>query len=658
MVAATIKDGLSNRAEAVFFNRAAYHKTALKKDGYYTFTGKPTKTKYGLQLAHPNYRLATKDEIGSISDSAEPDEKGDSESSDKLMPRYHLKESMTKAGLTNLYLQKLIKAVIDSLIADIKDDFPAGLLAIRDLSHLSYSIRNMHFPDDSDSLERSVKRFKYQEIFDFLLVLKHNSISKISTQAPVVEPASATARKVYDALPFELTSDQKKVLREIGADLKKGKPMNRLLQGDVGAGKTLVALLTMLMATDSGYQSILLAPTEILAEQHYKSFLGYLRDTDIGVELLTGGIKAKNKRKSHSAVASGQADIIIGTHALFQEKVKYSRLAYIVIDEQHRFGVEQRATLKSMAKESLQKNSLSGEKEFEPHTLLMSATPIPRTISLSAYGDLDLSFIKTKPSNRKPIITQVVSEGSRAEVYQFCKNEIRNGHKIFMLYPLVEDSDKLDLVSVEKAFEDVSSVFGSDKTKVLHGRMSSEEKDTIMKAFKKGEFDVLISTTVIEVGIDITEATVMIINHAERFGLSQLHQLRGRVGRSDLQSYCYLITHEKNISTDKNSSLFTNNENIEEPTAKQRLRVMEESNDGFYISEKDLELRGPGDILGVRQSGMPNFKFIDLKSDLEIIQNARNDVAEIYNNAKSYSEYQPYIEKITSISGNSKIDIA
>lgn len=634
MLTLSLRDGLDNKATAVFFNKTAYHKKAIKKDNYYSFTGKPEQTKYGLQFAHPSYRPALRDDIETMVEKLEKNNSGN-----EILPRYRIRESMAKAGITDVYLRKLIRLLLDALISDITDPLPQSILYKRNLPKLGYAIRNLHFPDNEETLRNSITRMKYSEMLEFQLQLRATSLRSAESKAPLIAAKSPSARIVYDKLPFALTQDQKKVLREIGADFESSKPMNRLLQGDVGAGKTIVALLTILMAVDSGYQAILIAPTEILAEQHYNAVLSYLKNTNLTVELLTGGLGAKRKSEVLTAIANGNVSVIIGTHAAFQDKVKYNRLAYLVIDEQHRFGVEQRASLRTMAKESL-------TADLEPHMLLMSATPIPRTISLSVYGDLDLSFIKTKPKNRLPIITKVFFESERDQIYQKCIREILKGQKVFMLYPLVDESEKLDLLSVVEAFKDISTYFSDYGVGMVHGKMSQDEKDTAMLRFKEGNYQILVATTVIEVGIDIPEATIMLINHADRFGLSQLHQLRGRVGRGSSQSYCYLITEDRYKKQLGIKNEIFSIQDHDTSNAVARLKVMEESNDGFYISEKDLEMRGPGDILGVRQSGLPDFNFLDLIADTDIIKMARDDSAEIVRGYNDNGSYYSLLQKI------------
>jgi ATP-dependent DNA helicase RecG len=434
-------------------------------------------------------------------------------------------------------------------------------------------------------------------------------------QSVVINKKSKLARKLYDNLPFELTDDQKKVIREIMSDMESGKPMNRLLQGDVGSGKTIVALLTMLSVIDDGYQVAIMAPTEILAEQHYHSIKKFTGDLDVNIIELTGGQRKKYRREVLEAIASGEADIIVGTHAMFESSVEYKNLAYIVIDEQHRFGVDQRADLIKRAKSSLPEDKV-------PHILVMSATPIPRTLSLTLYGDLDVSVIRQMPANRKPIKTKIVFDSEIDKVYDFIRKRVSEGEQAYIVYPLVEKSQKMELKSAVEFYEKLNNdIFPDLKCGLLHGQMFWYEKEEMMRAFLDKKYDILVATTVIEVGIDVPNVTIMVIEDAERFGLSQLHQLRGRVGRSDKQSYCLLVTKDKFSyelkRKDKNE--------MEKMAAIVRLRTMEATTDGFEIAEVDLKLRGPGDLMGTRQSGIPDFRFIDLTSDLDIISVARNE---------------------------------
>ncbi|GAB5464788.1 MAG: ATP-dependent DNA helicase RecG [Candidatus Kapaibacteriales bacterium] len=646
MLSVSLLDLQNKKASAVFFNRTGYHKKALTKDKFYVFTGKPEKNKYGLQIVHPRYTPATQAMIESELSDSQSDV---SSTSNDIIPKYSLSEQMLKSGITGAYIVKLMRYLHDKLLSQLKDQVPSTLLAKRDIPKLSYCIRNLHFPDSYEVLEKVLFRFKYEEMLRFQLALRYKSLNAIVGTGVPIRSKSESARKVYDSLPFELTSDQKKVLREIASDLSSGRPMSRLLQGDVGAGKTIVALLTMLMAKDSGYQTVLLAPTEVLAEQHYKTITKLLSITDTRTELLTGSTTAKRSAGILTSIANGSTDIVVGTHSLFQDRLKYHSLGLVVIDEQHRFGVEQRALIRELGSESLSKHT-GEENQTYPHILLMSATPIPRTISLSIYGDLDLSFIKTKPANRKPIVTKALRKKDINEVYESVKSEIRNGNQAFFIYPLVEESEESDLKSVEEAYEELKKVFGHQRVCMVHGKMHSKDKDATMTDFKSKKYDVMVATTVIEVGIDIPDATVMVINHAERFGLSQLHQLRGRVGRSEKQSYCYLISK---ASIDSKSQLKIGLD-LDISNSNARLEAMLTSDDGFYIAEKDLEIRGPGDIIGVRQSGMPNFKYIDLMSDLEVIEMAKVDANELVSN---YSE-EHYMELIEGSGVNFFTDIA
>nr|MDA3842735.1 ATP-dependent DNA helicase RecG [Candidatus Kapabacteria bacterium] len=435
-----------------------------------------------------------------------------------------------------------------------------------------------------------------------------------------MDPKSLSARTLFDRLPFELTRDQKKVIREISRDMSSPEPMNRLLQGDVGSGKTIVAALSMLVAVDNGFQTLIIAPTEILAEQHYHSFKNMLKDLDIEIVQLLGGQRAKARRQILESIESGKAKVIIGTHALFESTVHYNMLGLIVIDEQHRFGVAQRAKLKKLAELSYPVSKLT------PDVLVMSATPIPRTLSLTVYGDLDVSIIKQMPAGRKPIRTKVVFEKELPEVFEFIRSEIEAGRQAFIVYPLVEKSEKIDLKSAVEHFETIDNeIFHDLKCGLIHGQMFWYEKEEVMQGFLDKEYDVLVATTVIEVGIDVPNASVMLIENSERFGLSQLHQLRGRVGRGDQQSYCLLATKD-NFKYQFSKKSKNDDERI---NAVIRLKTMEESTDGFRIAEVDMELRGPGDVLGTRQSGLPSFRFLDIIRDVDIISSAKNLADEI-----------------------------
>jgi ATP-dependent DNA helicase RecG len=458
---------------------------------------------------------------------------------------------------------------------------------------------------------------KYEELFLFELLLAARRRSRKRPERGIpMQSQSQRARSLIERLPFDLTGAQKRVIREIVADMTSGTPMNRLLQGDVGSGKTVVALLCMLNAVDNGYQTLIMAPTEILAEQHFHGIQRMLgADHGMNIVQLVGSQRKKARTAVLEQIASGSANIVVGTHAMFESDVVYNKLGLIVIDEQHRFGVAQRAELKRLGQNS------HGDEPRTPHILVMSATPIPRTLSMTLYGDLDSSVIDQLPAQRKPIKTHVVFESKMQEVFGFVKSEVALGRQAYIVYPLVERSEKIDAKSAVEHYEDLCrTVFHDLSVGLLHGQMGWNEKEDVMKAFLNRDFDVLVSTTVIEVGIDVPNATVMLIENAERFGLSQLHQLRGRVGRGGEQSYCFLATKD-HFKYQMNRA--ANAEDMAK--APIRLKTMEETTDGFRIAEVDLRLRGPGDVMGTRQSGVPDFRFADLVTDGELIAQTRAD---------------------------------
>lgn len=546
-----------------------------------------------------------------------------------ILPKYKVSEQLSKSKISQKILRKIIKNCFDHYIIEIKDTLPQELLEQNNLLTLENATYNLHFPEDRSILELAQYRMKFEEIFYYLfnIVLTRQNIIE-NRDSIVITQKSNLSRKLYNSLTFELTKDQKKVLREIDSDYKSNKPMNRLIQGDVGSGKTIVSVFAMLMVLDAGFQCLMMAPTEILAEQHFQNISNLLKNLDIDIYLLTGSVRKKLRDEIFNKILTGKPCIIIGTHALFQSEIKYKNLALVVIDEQHRFGVEQRAELIKMAGNSFENKSIAA------HILILSATPIPRTLSLTAYGDLDISVIKTMPKNRKPIISRIFFESQRENVYKFIRKEISLGRQCFIVYPLVEKSDKLELKSAIENYELLSNeVFFGLKLGLLHGQMLWDEKEKIMKSFLNKEFDILVATTVIEVGIDIPNASVILIEDAQQFGLAQLHQLRGRVGRSDLQSYCFLMT--------KDQYKYTTSEEISQRnTTIHRLKTIERTNDGFEISEVDLKLRGPGDIVGKKQSGLPEFHFLDIVNDYELIVKVKQVIDDILNEDNNLSLYK------------------
>jgi len=503
-------------------------------------------------------------------------------------------------GLSNASIVKAVSQAIE--VAEYKTDFvPAAIRYNRNLMEMKDAVAHVHFPETIEDFEKARGRLAYNELFLFSLAL----VKKKQNTEDLKSCFKLTPDKRVDdfikKLPFSLTNGQSEAIKIIRKDLSSGMIMNRLLQGDVGSGKTIVSFVACLETALNGYQAAIMAPTEILAGQHYDKMKKLLEDNDLNLKavLVTGSLKAKERREIYEEIENHKADIIIGTHALFQEKVIYKDLALVVTDEQHRFGVNQRKTL--------------NEKGRSPHILVMSATPIPRTLAMLMYADMQVSMIKELPSNRLPIKNAVVNEGYRQKAYKFIYDEIKKGRQAYIICPMVEENDILDLENVTDYVSKIRRVFPREiKVEKLHGKMKPKEKDDIMERFLKKEIDILVSTTVVEVGVDVPNATVMMVENAERFGLAQLHQLRGRVGRSSHQSFC----------------IFVDTENSKK--SKERLSILASSNDGFHIAEEDLRLRGPGDIFGIRQSGALDFSVADIYQDKELLQKASEDAIYVY----------------------------
>ncbi|MGA9121387.1 MAG: ATP-dependent DNA helicase RecG, partial [Bacteroidota bacterium] len=490
----------------------------------------------------------------------------------------------------------------------------------RDLISLRSALQEVHFPKEGERLAPALRRLKYHELFLFQVKLARKRWGRKEEHNGIAfNPKSPLARRLVDALPFRLTSAQIRVIKEITADMGTRQPMNRLLQGDVGSGKTVVALIAMLIAADNGYQSAFLAPTEVLAEQHYRTLKSLLAEMPVQIRLLVGAQRAGLRRDILEDIGGGHAQIVVGTHALLEKQVAFGRLGFVVIDEQHRFGVLQRASLR--------------EKGSNPHVLVMTATPIPRTLSLTLYGDLDVSVIDELPKDRRSIQTVIRDEDALPSVYQFVREQVTAGRQAYFVYPLVEESERLELKAATTHMEHLQSeVFPDLRLGLLHGRMPSEEKESVMRSFKNGEVHILVATTVIEVGIDVPNASVMVVEDAERFGLSQLHQLRGRVGRGADQSYCILLTKRWIAQRAKRGGALPGLSLEEHRLAERRLATMVSTTDGFVIAETDLQLRGPGDYFGTRQSGIPEFRVANILLDTEILEIARNDAFALIDN--------------------------
>ncbi|MBU3679214.1 MAG: ATP-dependent DNA helicase RecG [Candidatus Kapabacteria bacterium] len=613
MISATLQDESGTSMRLIFWSGLSYYERFLKVGSTYVVHGVPQyDPKWAdLNMHHPEMEEVDPEEIEMYR-------------SGSILPRYPMTQGLKSAGITMRLMRSIAEYALDKGLADIIDPVPEHLRRQHRLMPQHDALRKLHLPDSIDEVNRAKHRMKYEELFIFEVHLAARRASRKRPERGLpMQPQSPRARAVMDALPYELTRAQKRVIREIIADMSSGAPMNRLLQGDVGSGKTVVAALCMLNAIDNGYQTVLLAPTEILAEQHYHSLSKLLEPLgNIGISQLVGAQRSAARRHALEQIRSGAANIVVGTHALFEANVEYHRLGLIVIDEQHRFGVAQRKELRRMGQQS------HGDQMRTPHILVMSATPIPRTLAMTLYGDLDSSVIDEMPANRKPIITRVVFESALGETFGFIRSQVRLGRQAYIVYPLVEKSEKIQAKSAVEHYEWLKDeMFPDLKVGLLHGQMLWNEKEEIMRAFLRREFDVLVSTTVIEVGIDIPNASVMLIENAERFGLSQLHQLRGRVGRGSEQSYCFLATKDHfryQVSRSQSSE--------DAMASVVRLRTMEQTTDGFQVAEVDLQLRGPGDVMGTRQSGIPEFRFADLIGDASIIAQARTDAHALLEN--------------------------
>mgnify|MGYP001770777141 FL=1 len=604
--------------QLVWFGGVQYWKTRFAIGEVLAVSGQPTSFGGNLQFIHPDI-----DKIGEkalLEEKEEPTDWAKTLHTGGLVPLYPSGKVLERVGLDSSGFRRVIGNALRQHAAEIQETLPTALLERMKLLPLSQALHSVHFPKTYEALSAGLRRLKYEELFYFQLKLAlKRHVVKTDTHGISFNVQSALARRLVDSLPFKLTQAQIRVIKEIAADMASSKPMNRLLQGDVGSGKTVVALVSMLIAVDNGYQAVFMAPTEILAEQHYKTIVSLLGGIGVNVRLLIGAQRTKLRRDVLEDVRRGTAQIVVGTHALFEKEVEFAHLGYVVIDEQHRFGVLQRQALQ--------------KKGSNPDVLVMTATPIPRTLSLTLYGDLDVSIINELPKNRKPIKTVLRYEEEKAAVYRFVREEIHKGRQAYFVYPLIEESDKVDLKAATVHFDHLQNdVFPDLRLGLLHGRMGSEEKDEVMRRFKNRELDILVATTVIEVGIDVANASIMVIENAERFGLSQLHQLRGRVGRGSEESYCILLS--KKWIAAKANRLTTDPVQWyaaldEQRAVERRLATMVQTNDGFKIAEVDLHLRGPGDFFGTRQSGVPEFKVADILSDTQLLDEARHDAFDL-----------------------------
>lgn len=584
-LSATFSDG-QGVMELIWFTGIRWIKSSLKVGAEYVIFGRPSSFNGKLNMAHPELELL-------IDHLASPQ--------GKLQAVYSTTEKAKNLGLDSKGISKLAITLLGQIPPNsFQESLSSSILSELQLISREQALRKVHMPPDNESMQKALFRLKFEELFySQLRLLQVKNIRKQQLRGIIFEKIDTYFDQFYHQyLPFELTNAQKRVLKEIRKDTLGGFQMNRLLQGDVGSGKTIVALMTMLMGIDNGYQATLLAPTEILANQHFKTISHLLRETNLNVGLLTGSTKKSERKELFANLEQGNLHILIGTHAIIEDPVIFKNLGIAVIDEQHRFGVAQRAKL------------WGKNKNNPPHVLVMTATPIPRTLAMTLYGDLDVSIIDELPPGRKPIKTQHFYDFSRQKVMDLMAAEINKGRQCYVVYPLIEESEKIDMKNLMDGFEQIQAALPQFSISMLHGRMTAQAKENEMKRFAAGLTNIMVSTTVIEVGVDVPNASIMLIENAERFGLSQLHQLRGRVGRGADQSYCLLVTHSK-LSND----------------AQIRMQTMVRTNNGFEISEVDLDLRGPGDIEGTRQSGDLKFKIADLAHDQQILAIAR-DVAQ------------------------------
>jgi ATP-dependent DNA helicase RecG len=576
--------------KCVFFNRVNLWPKIFSKGENVAFHGKVSFFD-GFSMVHPDF-----DKLG---------EEGEARflHTGTIIPLYRSSEALGKAGLDSRGFRRILRVAVDDFAPKLTDPLPTGLQARYHLMELPEAIAHVHFPESEEALKRGRERLKFDEFFFLELYLAFRKAAQESEEKGI--EFSAVGERTWqlvENLPFKLTEAQRRVLREIRADMRSPRPMHRLLQGDVGSGKTVVALITMLMAIENGYQAALMAPTEILAEQHFLTSRKFLEDLGVNVVLLVGGQKKSEREAILTEIAEGRANVVIGTHALIQGGVEFHKLGLVVIDEQHRFGVMQRAALR--------------EKGWRPDVLVMTATPIPRTLSMTLYGDLEVSVIDELPAGRQPITTVWRPGARRKQIYEFVRNEVKNGAQAYVVFPLVEETEKSDLAAATESYQRLrETVFLGIPIALLHGRMKSVEKEAVMSAFKAGEAQILVATTVIEVGVDVPNATIMVIEHAERFGLTQLHQLRGRVGRGNKKSYCILIADPAQGESGDDLSADT----------LKRLETMVKTGDGFRIAEVDLELRGPGEFFGTRQHGLPELKIADIVQDSKMLFAARDE---------------------------------
>ena len=617
----TVSDESGASLSCVWFQGASWIGKLFEAGQRVAFHGSPVVYKNGLSMSHPDFDHLDAD--------------GPSLDTGRIIALYPGSADLSKAGLSSRVLRRIIYSIFQNDSDSFGEILPDWIRTENGLMDGRVALRAIHFPRDQAELDRARHRLKFEELFFVQMMLWKLRVDstrekgiRFSSQSEM-SPDSYFRRFIDEVLPFSLTGAQKTVIGEICTDAESGNRMNRLLQGDVGSGKTVVAVAAMLHTLDNGHQSAFMAPTEILSEQHFKNLQTYFEPLGVGVRLLKGGMKKSERDQILTSLASGDLSVVVGTHAVIQKDVEFHRLGMCIVDEQHRFGVLQRATL--------------FDKGAAPHVLLMTATPIPRSLALTAYGDLDVSVMKERPPGRFPVKTMKLNEDRREDAYEKVREHLARGQQCYVVYPLVEESEKLDLKDAENGFAEIKAAFPEYRVDLVHGRMKSEEKDAAMAAFTDGHTHILVSTTVIEVGVDVPNASVMLIEHAERFGLSQLHQLRGRIGRGPYKSVCILLAAFKRSNV-----------------ARQRMQIMTETEDGFKISEMDLKLRGAGDFFGTRQSGLPDMKIADIVQDTEILFQARDAANSLMEKDPKLEQpgHQDLAEYYRAFYGSSKMDLS
>ena len=592
-----VGDG-SGEMELVFFKGVKWNYEKLMPGCDFLFFGKPQLFNGKMNFVHPEV-----DNLG----------RENYEGVGSLTGIYSSTEKLRNAGVTDKVMLKMMGAALKVVLPGLQDTLPAYVRREKGLCDLAFALQNIHFPKDAQSLEKARYRLKFEELFLLQLsLLKARYLRSRSDNGIPMPHVGKAFNLCYDSIPFELTGAQKRVIKEIREDMRSGRQMNRLLQGDVGSGKTMVAVLSALISIGNGYQACIMVPTEVLAQQHYRNIQKYLAPTGLQSALLTGTTKTAARREIHAGLQDGSISLIVGTHALLEDNVIFRNLGLAIIDEQHRFGVDQRSRLWSKTSDGR-----------PPHVLVMTATPIPRTLAMTFYGDLDTSVIDELPPGRKPVVTMTAGEGKRLGLYNFLRGQIALGRQVFVVYPLIFESEKMDYKNLELGFEDIVKAFPFPpyKTAIVHGKQAPADKEFNMNAFVEGRAHILVATSVIEVGVDVPNASVMVIESAERFGLSQLHQLRGRVGRGSEKSYCILMTGNK-LSKE----------------SRHRIELMCTTENGFELAEEDLKMRGPGDLEGTQQSGLPiNLSIASLARDGEILSDARTYASHILDRDPSLS---------------------